>query len=128
MVVVARVVRAEAPINGIINPRASRAQPRPRCGFSAAGFRLSFEFIMNNLLFGVIIGVLLAVIAYSVLTEPCPRAQDIIAAWEQIADDYQAGKISLDECSRRAGRLIECGEKWRRRHEQDPLRPSRDGN
>ena len=83
---------------------------------------------MNNLLIGVIIGALLAVIAYSVLTEPCPRAQDIIAAWEQIADDYQAGKISLDECSRRADRLIECSEKRRRRYEQGSLRPSRDGD
>lgn len=83
---------------------------------------------MNNLLFGVIIGALLAVIAYSVLTEPYPRAQEIIAAWEQLADDYHAGKISIDECSRRVDRLIECSEKRRRRYEQGSLRPSRDGD
>ena len=81
---------------------------------------------MNNLLFGVIIGALLAVIAYSVLTEPCPTAQEIIAAWEQLADDYHAGKISIDECARRADRLIECSEKRRQRYEQGSLRPSQD--
>ena len=35
---------------------------------------------MNNLLVGIIIGVLLGVVAYSVLTESCPPVREITAA------------------------------------------------
>ena len=45
---------------------------------------------MNNLLIGVIIDVLLAVIAFSILTESCPPVREIVAAWDRLADDYQA--------------------------------------
>lgn len=66
---------------------------------------------MKNLLIGIIIGVLLGVVAFSVLTESCPPVREIGSAWARLSDDYHAGKISFDEYVRRADRLIECSQK-----------------
>ena len=41
---------------------------------------------MNYLLVGIIIGVLLAVVAFSVLTESCPPVREIITAWDELAE------------------------------------------
>ena len=57
---------------------------------------------MNNLLIGVIIGVLLAVVVFSILTESCPRVREVGAAWARLPDDYHAGEISFDAYVRRA--------------------------
>ena len=73
---------------------------------------------MNNLLIGVIIGVLLAVLAFSILTEPCPPVREVGAAWARLSDDYQAGAISLDEYVRQANRRIECSQKLRKKQSE----------
>ena len=83
---------------------------------------------MNNLLVGIIIGVLLGVVAYSVLTESCPPVREVGSAWSRLSDAYHAGEISFAEYVRGADRLIECSEKRRRRYEQDQVRSSRDGD
>ena len=74
---------------------------------------------MNNLLIGIIIGALLAVVVYSVLTGSCPPVREVGSAWSRLADAYHAGEISFAEYVRRADRLIECSEKRRRRYERD---------
>ena len=61
---------------------------------------------MSNLLIGVIIGVLLAVVVFSILTESCPPVREMGTAWARLSDDYQSGAILLDEYVRRADRLI----------------------
>ena len=61
---------------------------------------------MNNLLIGVIIGALLAVVAYSVLTESCPPVREVGSAWSRLSADYHAGEISFAEYVRGADRLI----------------------
>ena len=83
---------------------------------------------MNNLLIGIIIGALLGLVAYSVLTESCPPVREVGSTWSRLSDDYHAGKISFAEYVRQADKLIECSEKRRRRYEQGSLYPSRDGD
>ena len=55
---------------------------------------------MNRFLLALIIGAILALIAYSVFHNPCLPAHQIIAHWEKNSDDYHAGKISFDELIR----------------------------
>ena len=83
---------------------------------------------MNNLLIGIIIGALLAVVVYSVLTESCPPVREVGSAWSRLSAAYHAGEISFAEYVRGTDKLIECGEKRRRRYEQDQVRSSRDGD
>ena len=74
---------------------------------------------MNNLLIGVIIGALLAVVAFSLLTESCPPVREMGTAWARLADDYQSGAISFDESVRQANRLIECSQKlWKKQSQR----------
>ena len=85
--------------------------------FPAAGFFIIL--IMSNLLIGVIIGALLAVVVFSILTESCPPVREVGAAWARLADDYQSDAISFDESVRQANRLIECGQKlWKKQSER----------
>ena len=73
---------------------------------------------MSNLLIGIIIGVLLGVVAFSLLTESCPPVREVGAAWARFADDYQSGAISFDESVRQANRLIECSQKLRKKQSE----------
>ena len=41
--------------------------------------------IMNNLLIGIIIGALLGVVVFSLLTELCPPVREMGAAWDELA-------------------------------------------
>ena len=81
---------------------------------------------MNRLLLSFLIGVILALIAFPVFTNRCPSPDQVISAWDQLARDYESGKITFEESIRQADKLIECSEK--RRYEQGSLRPSRDGD
>ena len=62
--------------NSAVSPQA-RHQDLGR-GKARRGFFIIL--IMNNLLIGVIIGVLLAVVAFSVLTESCPPVREVGSA------------------------------------------------
>ena len=73
---------------------------------------------MSNLLIGIIIGVLLAVVAFSLLTESCPLVREVGSAWSRLSDAYHAGKISFDESVRQADRLIECSQKLRKKQSE----------
>ena len=42
---------------------------------------------MNNLLIGIIIGVLFAVVVFSILTESCPPVREMGAAWDEFAKE-----------------------------------------
>ena len=74
----------------------------------------------------LLIGAFLWLIVFSVSTNRCPSPKQVIAAWERLARDYRDGAITFEVLVRRAGRLIKCGEEWRRRYEQDQVRSSRD--
>ena len=76
----------------------------------------------------LLIGAFLSLLVFSVSTNRCPSPKQVIAAWERLARDYRDGAITFEELIRRAGRLIGCGEEWRRRYEQGSLRSSRDGD
>ena len=41
------------------------------------------------------IGAILALIAYNLFRSTCPPAGQLIAHWEQNAEDYHAGKITF---------------------------------
>ena len=73
---------------------------------------------MNNLLIGVIIGVLLGLVAYSVLTGSCPPVREVGSAWSRLSADYHAGEISFAEYVRLADRLIECSQKLRKKQSE----------
>ena len=64
----------------------TRASSRPRPRHGAAGV-FFIILIMNNLLIGVIIGVLLGLVAYSVLTESCPPVREVGSAWSRLAKE-----------------------------------------
>ena len=68
---------------------------------------------MNRFILALLIGAILALIAYNLFHTPCPPAHQIIAQWEKDNEDYKAGKISFDELSYRSDRLIKCSEKIR---------------
>ena len=55
---------------------------------------------MKRLIRILIIGAILALLAYSVFRNPCPPARQIHAQGEKNSDDYHAGKISFDELIR----------------------------
>ena len=56
---------------------------------------------MNNLLIGII-GVLLAVVAFSILTESCPRGREIITAWEELAKETHLPPVGRGPVPRHA--------------------------
>ena len=74
-------------------------------------------FIMKRLIRILLIGAILALIAYNLFHSTCPPAEQIISQWEKDNEEYQAGKISFDELIYRSDRLIECSEKLRERLE-----------
>lgn len=76
---------------------------------------------VKGLISAVIIGAFLALVVFSVFTNRCPSPTQVIAAWEQLARDYESGEITFEASIRRSDRLIECSERWRRRYEQDSL-------
>ena len=75
---------------------------------------------MKRLIRILIIGAILAFLAYNLFHSPCPPAGQIIAQWEKDNEDYQAGKISFDELIYRSDRLIERSQKTRERLESQP--------
>ena len=68
----------------------------------------------------LLIGALLALIAYNLFHSTCPPPGQIISHWEKNTEEYNAGKISFEELIYRSDRLIECSEKLRERLESPP--------
>ena len=68
---------------------------------------------MNRLLRILLIGTLLAFLAYNLFHSTCPPANQIIAQWEKDHEEYKAGKISFDELIYRSDKLIKCSQKRR---------------
>ena len=79
-----------------------RTKTWPRHGAPGSFFII---LIMNNLLIGVIIGVLLAVVVFSVLTESCPRVGEIITAWDELAKETHLPPVGRGPVPRHASVL-----------------------
>ena len=75
---------------------------------------------MKRLIRILLISALLALIAYNLFRSTCPPPGQIIAHWKKDNEEYQAGKISLDELIYRSDRLIDCSEKLLERLENQP--------
>ena len=78
---------------------------------------------MNRFIISFLIGALLAVIIAGIFLQPRDNddRKTLIAEWEQLARDYQEGKITQEEYVRLADKLIErskniprksCNRKW----------------
>ena len=76
---------------------------------------------MNRFIISFLIGALLAIIIAGIFLPQKDAGKTIIAEWEKLAHDYQAGKLTLAEYRRAADKLIErskniprkpCNRRW----------------
>ena len=72
--------------------------------------------IMRRFLVCVLIGVVLALVVFSVLRDGCPSPGELMGAWERNSAAYRRGEISFEELIERSDRLLECSERLWERH------------
>ena len=72
---------------------------------------------MKRIIRILLIGAILALIAYNLFYSTCPPPGQIISQWEKDHEEYQAGEISFDELIYRSDKFIDCSQKIRERLE-----------